>query len=98
MVLHLLKEAQDKNVNLAPSPFVTALAAGLAVVAVMFCGDVTQAAPTIASVSPNGAVQFQGAAPSPNVLKFTVTSTASAGVTGVTVTLTGTNLPGVVSV
>lgn len=71
------------------------LAAGVTAVAVLLCGNVAQALPAFGSVSPSGAVQFQGVASGSNVLSFTVTS--SSGITGVTVTLTGTTLPGIVT-
>ena len=89
---------QNNSVHLQPTQLLAPLVAGLAAVAILFCGDAARANPTIGSVSPSGAVQLQGAAPSPNVLSFTATTTAASGITGITVALTGTNLPGVVTV
>ena len=59
-------------------------------------GALTQAQPVIQNVTPDGSVQFQGQAPATNTLSFEVTS--AQGVTSLTVQLTATSLPGVVSV
>jgi hypothetical protein len=91
-----IKNIINNHRIIPPTQCLASLTAGLAAVTIMFCGHLAQALPTISSVSPNGAYQFQGVAPSPNVLKFTVAS--SVGITGVSVTLTGTNLSGAVTV
>ncbi len=64
------------------------ISACLAAVGVMLTGSISQAAPTISNLSPNGAFQFQ----SSGTLGFTLASTP--GVTNVSVQLTGTPLTG----
>ena len=67
----LTRQSQVKHNNVKSSndQFPASLAA-LAAVAIMLCGDVALAPPAISSVSPNGAVQFQGVASGTDVLRF----------------------------
>jgi hypothetical protein len=102
---------KKNTLNTIRKTFLAPWAAGCAAAGLMLCGNLTQAQPVINSslISlPNapdgtsigeavGAVQFQGAAPSANQLQFTVTSGTQNGVTALAVTLTATNLPGVVT-
>jgi hypothetical protein len=87
----------SKTTLLAP------LAAGLVAFGCVLCGNETQAQPSISGISlpgaPNnangygvGALQLQGAAPSPNQLAFSVNSVT--GVTELTAQVTGATLPG----
>jgi hypothetical protein len=108
-----MKNTKNNMLNTPRTTFLATWAAGWAAAGLMLCGHLTQAQPGFSSISlPNaiyqgsvgeavGAVQFQGSIPSgpsatgPNQLTFTVSS--QTGVTAVSVTLTGTNLPGVVT-
>jgi hypothetical protein len=63
-------------------------------VCLLLSGALAQAQPTLTAFSPDGSVQFQSAAPSPNTLTFTVNS--STGVTNLSVLLTGTGFLSVV--
>jgi hypothetical protein len=89
-----------------PRPnFLWSLTAGVVAAGVMWCGSTLQAQPTISDVvlpnAPNnangfgvGSVQFQGAVP-PNSNQLSFTLNSATGVTGLTVKITSTTLPGV---